>query len=217
MKVKICGITRLDDALAAVEAGADMLGFNFYPHSLRYISPLDCAHLHADLEGRRVTPLTVGVFVNATAAHVLAVMDDCGLDLAQLSGDEPVQDLLVLGERAFKALRPKHAADLRAALKVYPRRSTPPAWLVDAHRPGKFGGTGDLADWGLARSLARNAPILLAGGLHPGNVRAAVAQVSPWGVDVASGVESLPGCKDRQRMVDFIKSARSLNQEMRTC
>lgn len=213
MKVKICGITRLDDALAAIEAGADMLGFNFYLPSPRYIPPLACARLLSALEAHGLSTRAVGVFVNASPAQVLTIMDGCGLDLAQLSGDEPLQDLLVLGERAFKALRPPDAGALEAAVRAYPRRLSAPAWLVDACRPGRYGGTGNLADWSLARSLARRARILLAGGLHPGNVSAAVAQVHPWGVDVASGVETSPGCKNRQKMVDFIRSARSRIQE----
>jgi phosphoribosylanthranilate isomerase len=213
MKVKICGITNLEDALAAVEAGADLLGFNFYPPSPRYISPGSCAAILEGLERRRLQVVSVGVFVNASPAQVAAILSECGLAQAQLSGDEPPADLELLGERAFKSLRPENPETLAAWVSRYPRRSLAPAWLVDAYRPGQYGGTGQVADWSLARSLAEQAPVLLAGGLRPENVAEAIAQVQPWGVDVASGVEFTPGRKDRQKMAAFIAAARQVTQE----
>ena len=212
MIVKICGLTTLDDALAAVEAGADMLGFNFYPPSPRYLSPLACRQIIAGLENRQARLTTVGVFVNASAEQIQAILEGCGLDLAQLAGDEPACTLHSLGVRAFKALRPANAAALQQALTRYPARLQAPAWLVDAHRAGEYGGTGHTADWHLAAGLAAQAPILLAGGLTTENVAAAVAQVQPWGVDTASGVESSPGRKDARKMAAFIQAARQVLQ-----
>jgi len=209
MRVKICGLTSYEDAAAAVEAGADMLGFNFYPPSPRCIHPEDCrawvARLRAAFSQRVVM---VGVFVNASAAEVQAILDICGLDLAQLSGDESPETLQALGERAFKALRPASPQDLTASVSRYPLCSTLPTWLIDAFRPGEYGGTGQTADWSLARELARQFPVMLAGGLRPENVDQAIAQVRPWGVDVASGVEYAPGCKDHDKMAAFIQAAR---------
>ena len=208
MKVKICGLTNLGDSLAAVDAGADLLGFNFYPPSPRYIDPEDCARIVRELRARGLRVVAVGVFVNASAADILKIMDTCRLDLAQLCGDEPRAVLAAVGPRAFKALRPANATALRESLANYSPRPAPPAWLVDAHRAGQYGGTGQIAEWNLARGLARKAPILLAGGLNPTNVAQAVRQVQPWGVDVASGVETSPGIKDDAKMRAFVDAVR---------
>ncbi len=210
MIVKICGITTLEDALAALDAGAAMLGFNFYPPSPRYIEPAACARLVEALRRRSAAAVLVGVFVNTPPATVAAVLAQCGLDLAQLSGDEPAEDLAYLGERAFKAIRPADPTDATALADRYlgrgPRR-TAPLLLVDAAAgAGRFGGTGRPADWAAAAALARRGPILLAGGLRPDNVAAAIAAVRPWGVDVASGVEAEPGRKDRAKMHAFVRA-----------
>jgi phosphoribosylanthranilate isomerase len=209
MKVKICGLTRLEDALAALDAGADLLGFNFHPASPRYIETAACAQMVSELRKRGVKTVLVGVFVNRPAGEIAAVLDACHLDLAQLSGDEPPETLAALGRRAFKALRARDAQGLEESWRVYPMRTSPPACLVDAYRPGLYGGTGQLADWSLAGRLARRAPILLAGGLTPENVAEAIRQVRPWGVDVASGVEASPGRKDPARVLAFIRAARN--------
>lgn len=209
IRIKICGITTLDDALAAVEAGADMLGFNFYPPSPRYIEPLSCARLIARLRDRGAQVVTVGVFVNATPQAMAAILDDCGLDLAQLHGDEPIEVVQALAPRAFKAIRPGSLDEALAAAKHYGKRDIPPAFLVDASGgPGRFGGTGQRADWELARVLAADYPLLLAGGLCPENIAAAITYVRPWGVDVASGVECRPGRKDPVRLAAFVHHAR---------
>jgi phosphoribosylanthranilate isomerase len=207
MKVKICGITSIDDALAAVGAGADMLGFNFYEKSPRCISPELCKQVISAIPAGKV--FHVGVFVNMDASDILRVMETCGLDLAQLSGDESPQALHVLGERAFKALRPADDDSLQADLARYPARKGKPSWLVDAYRPNAYGGTGHTADWQLAANLAWQTPILLAGGLKPENVAQAIEQVQPWGVDVASGVEISPGVKDHAKMCAFVENAKS--------
>ncbi len=214
MKVKICGLTSLQDAQAALTAGADLLGFNFYPSSPRYLNPVSCAALVTTLRKQGCRAQLVGVFVNSTVAHIEEIMSACRLDLAQLSGDEPPDVLAALGPRAFKALRPASAADLAQSLMRFTLASPKgvphgPAWLVDAYRPGEFGGTGQAADWGLAAGLAARVPILLAGGLHPENVATAIRAVRPWGVDVASGIETAPGRKDVEKMQAFVRAARA--------
>lgn len=207
-KVKICGITRLDDALAAIEAGADMLGFNFYPPSPRYVERTTCIRMIYAIRSRGLAATMVGVFVNTPPGEVGRILDECGLDLAQLSGDEPPDDLALVGARAFKGIRPRDAGEALILAARYTVRSAPPAFLVDASAgAGQFGGTGQVGDWDAARVLAARCPILLAGGLRPDNIAAAVAAVQPWGVDVASGVESSPGRKDAEKMKAFVRAA----------
>jgi phosphoribosylanthranilate isomerase len=215
MIVKICGIKTLEIALASLEAGADILGFNFYPLSPRYLTPEKCAEIVASLK-LQVSRLTthdsrlkiVGVFVNESARRVKEIMETCGLDLAQLSGDESPEDLAALGGKAFKAVRPRSLVEADDLLRQF-GRALAPALLVDAHVKGAYGGTGAISDWALTRHLAEQAPILLAGGLNPENVAAAVEAVGPWGVDVASGVESAPGIKDPFKISAFIAAARA--------
>jgi len=206
-RVKICGFTNLPDAHAALDAGADMLGFNFYPQSKRYIEPARCAAIVKGLRDHGAPVTTVGVFVNASRDEVASIMTTCGLDLAQIHGDEPPEFVAAFGGQAFKGLRPESPDGARSDATRFARAEAP-ALLVDARRPGEYGGTGHTGDWDLARELAAQYPILLAGGLTPDNVTAAVAQVHPWGVDVASGVESSPGKKDAGKMAVFVKAAR---------
>lgn len=215
MKVKICGIRSYEDALSAIEAGADMLGFNFYPPSPRYLAPQDCRELVLRLKTQHavLNVTLVGVFVNEEPEVIRSIVQACGLDLIQLSGDEPPEVVEALGERAFKALRPSSVEELERSVRRYPRRAVAPAWLVDSSQPGAFGGTGRVGDWSIASRLARNAAILLAGGLRPENVGAAIEQVKPWGVDVASGVESAPGVKDPRKVRAFLQAVRSYTQE----
>lgn len=217
VKVKICGIRTLDEALAVIEAGADILGFNFYPNSPRYIKPGDCMRLVVRLETLMredmAKMILVGVFVNAVPAFIHAVFRDCHLDNIQLSGDEPPEVLVQLGERAFKVLRPTTEEELFQAVSRYPKRTMAPEWLIDTYRPGQYGGTGQPVDWNLARKLADQSPIILAGGLRPDNVQVALRQVRPWGVDVASGVESAPGVKDPIKVAEFVKAVRAFTEE----
>ncbi len=215
MKIKICGITNLEDALAAVEEGADMLGFNFHPQSPRYVKPESCAAIINLMAARGVHATTVGVFVNSPLEEVSALLARCGLDLAQLHGDEPPKQLAALGDRAFKALRPATLEALVEAEQAYPENGRAPGFLVDAYQPGKYGGTGHPADWSLAREAARHRPILLAGGLSPETVEAAIREVRPWGVDVASGCEAAPGRKDRQKIAAFVRAVREGNEASR--
>jgi phosphoribosylanthranilate isomerase len=217
LHVKICGLTNLDDALAAVAAGADLLGFNMYLNSPRWISPDVCANLISNLrhrlEGEDKHLSMVGVFVNHPIQQVIALMDRCGLDLAQLSGEEPAEHLLQLGDRAFKAMHTVPGQDIVQQSRQYPLRQHAPAFLVDAHLRGMYGGTGLRADWTQAMQLARRYPVLLAGGLTPANVAKAVRQVTPWGVDTASGVETSPGRKDWVKLEQFIRQARLADEE----
>lgn len=214
-KVKICGLTTLQDARASIESGADMLGFNFYTGSQRYIEPARCAAIVAELEADRVEALKVGVFVNSSVPEIKAIMAECSLDLAQLHGDESPTTVAAFKGTAFKAVRPKSVAEAQQDARRFghlgPRDG--PAVLIDAYRPGRYGGTGELADWGLAENLAGSAQILLAGGLTPQNIRAALTQVKPWGIDVASGVESGPGRKDLRKMQDFVQAIRNFERE----
>lgn len=201
-KIKICGIKTAKDALAAMDAGADLIGFNFYPKSPRCIDPGVCRDIMAVM--RKYGHITyVGVFVNASVAEIRATMDTCALSLAQLHGDETAEMFTSFDGRAFKAFR-----GVPLSLDGYVRNDAP-ALLIDASVKGEFGGTGVTADWKGAAELAKQYPILLAGGLTPENVAEAVQRVQPWGVDVASGVESAPGVKDSSKLKAFMKAVQS--------
>jgi phosphoribosylanthranilate isomerase len=200
-KIKICGIKTVNDALAAMEAGADMLGFNFYPKSPRFISVGQCRDIMSVMR-RYGHILYVGVFVNASPAEARAVMHTCALSLAQLHGDETPEMLNSLNGKAFKAFR-----GLPENLHGFVRKAAP-AFLMDASVKGVYGGTGITADWSSAAELAKQYPLLLAGGLAPENVAEAVRCVHPWGVDVASGVEAAPGKKDPSRMRAFVQAVK---------
>ncbi len=209
--VKICGITNLDDALCAIEAGADLLGFIFYPKSPRAVT-LDLARaIIADIRARAPQAQRaryVGVFVNEAPAHISQMMDVAGLDYAQLSGDESPADLAAIGCRAYKAIR---AWDDDSAAFIPARAADGflPDLLLDAHHPTRYGGTGQRADASVAMHLARRCRLLLAGGLTPDNVADAIRMIRPWGVDVASGVEAQPGKKDHAKVRAFIIAAKA--------
>jgi phosphoribosylanthranilate isomerase len=198
-KVKICGITRLDDALAAARLGADALGFNFWPRSKRYLPPAEARAIVRRLPSF-VTP--VGVFVDPTRDEVLRAVDQSGIAVAQLHGDEPPELCLSLPLPVLKAIRVAdvHALAALASYEVH-------GFLLDAPTAG-YGGSGLTFDWELAAQVARELPIVLAGGLGPDNVAEAVRVVRPWAVDVASGVERAPGVKDQDRMRLFIERAK---------
>jgi phosphoribosylanthranilate isomerase len=215
--VKICGITRLEDALSAAELGADYLGFNFYPGSKRYIEPEACRQIIAGLDRGGITIQKVGVFVNASLEAIETILDGCRLDLAQLSGNEPLKILEALGERGFKAVRPRSQDEAQAVSKMARVRKAPPALLVDAYQAGGYGGSGQTADWDAAARLAREYPVLLAGGLTPDNISEAIRRVRPWGVDVASGVEEAAGIKDRAKMRAFIQTVKDESVEEIEC
>jgi phosphoribosylanthranilate isomerase len=218
-RVKICGLTNLTDAKAAIAAGADLLGFNFYRLSPRFIAPNAAAAIIAALRvesGHNGSPLLiqyVGVFVNAPLEEVLAIQALCELDLLQMSGDETPGYMQASGARAFKAIRAPTPAAARADLSRFAPGSgvREPTFLLDASHAQLYGGTGKTADWALAREIAGQYPILLAGGLTSANVASAIGTVQPWGVDVASGVERAPGLKDNIKMRDFIQAAKGTN------
>lgn len=191
MLVKICGITRVEDALAAVEAGASAIGFVFWPGSPRAIDP-DRARAIRSMLPASVT--TVGVFVNQAASDVNRVAAAAELDAVQLHGDETVPYLTEIDRTVIKALA------------LTERAPDPSVWpdgvtiLLDAHDPVRRGGTGQSIDWQAAAAIARRRRTILAGGLSPDNVVAAIDQVQPFGIDVSSGVERSPGVKDHERL-----------------
>lgn len=196
--VKVCGITRPEDATRAIELGADALGFVFWPGSPRFIDPYRAREIMA-LVPPFVT--TVGVFVNQPADYVNGVAGLARLSAVQLHGDED----------------PAFAREMRRPVikAVNGRRSESDMWsdrvtlLVDAHDPVRRGGTGKTADWTAAAALARVRRVLLAGGITPENARAAVDAVQPFGLDVSSGVESAPGIKDHDRMAQLFEALQS--------
>ena len=203
MRIKICGITRVEDAVAAIAAGADALGFIFVESSPRHITPAAAAAII-----RSLPPFVakVGVFVNASAAVIRDTAAFCGLDTLQFHGDEsPAFCQAFAPLKTIKAFRPAS----RAALPEWQRYATD-AWLLDSAVPGQFGGTGQVADWDLARAAARlERPLILAGGLNPENVTEAIRQVQPYAVDVSSGVEARPGEKDPAKLRAFLAAARA--------
>ncbi|HJR79165.1 MAG TPA: phosphoribosylanthranilate isomerase [Anaerolineales bacterium] len=205
-KIKICGIKTVEHALAAMDAGADLIGFNFYPKSPRYIDIGQCRDIMAVM--RKYGHITyVGVFVNASAAEIRATLETAALTLAQLHGDETSELMKSLDGKAFKAFR-----GVPQSLDGFARNDAP-ALLVDASVKEAYGGTGVTADWKSAAELAKQVPLLLAGGLTPENVGEAVRQVKPWGVDVASGVESAPGVKDSTKMKAFVQAVKRLETD----
>jgi len=210
-RIKVCGITTLDDALVAAEAGADAVGLNFCRQSPRYVSPT-CAATIA-----RVLPVwvsTVGVFVNEPVASLTQIADELALDFVQLHGDEPAETTGQLAPReVIRALRLRgDSQSARDLLHTSCRMDSPPAaLLVDAFDAQRFGGTGQTVNWDLVRTVQAEAapiPIVLAGGLNADNVAQAIRHVQPAGVDVASGVERSPGCKDPALVRRFIEAAR---------
>jgi len=205
--VKICGIKTLKDALAAIDAGADYLGFNFYPKSVRFVDKRICSEITSALKKEYPNIKLVGVFVNSSVDEVKNILETCSLDLAQLHGDETPEVFSQLAPRAFKAFR-----GIPENITGYERKESP-AMLIDASVKNVYGGSGITADWHAAAELAKKYPLLLAGGLTPDNVADAVRQVKPWGVDVASGVESAPGEKDAVKMSAFVKAVREVENQ----
>lgn len=199
-RVKICGITRLEDALTAIEAGADALGFVFYPPSPRYIAPEKAAEIIAQLPPF-VT--TVALFVNEPEAEVRRIMALTQVDLLQFHGDENADYCQQFGRAWIKALRVRDADSLQQDLNQFHAAR---AILLDSYRPGVPGGTGETFNWELIPAQSAQA-IILAGGLTPENISTAVQQVKPYAVDVSGGVEASKGIKDPVKIHAFIRGA----------
>ena len=217
-KVKICGVRTPENALMVARAGADLIGLNFYPKSPRYIERGPAREIARALrdEFGEACPKLVGVFVNAAAEEVSAIVGNVGLDFAQLSGDESAETLLALQGIGFKAIRPIDEAGALAAAKrlsdSFPEDDGAPSLLLDAFNAKLYGGTGETASVSVALAVKAIVPrLMLAGGLNPQNVAERVRHINPWGVDVASGVEAgMPGIKDEGRVRDFISAVRSV-------
>ena len=209
MLVKICGITRVEDAEAAIAAGADAVGFVFWPGSPRCIDPF-----RARAIVRVLPPLigAVGVFVNQTPGYVSAVASVAHLTAVQLHGDETVADAEAIGRPVIKAL-PLAAASDRAQLDAWPERML---IMLDVHDPVRRGGTGRTIDWTEAARVAARRRVVLAGGLTPDNVADAVARVRPFGIDVSSGVERSAGIKDPGKIQALFDALDVLHAKERT-
>jgi phosphoribosylanthranilate isomerase len=204
MFVKICGITRLTDALHAVKAGATALGFVFWPHSPRYVTPERAAEIIGELPSAIVT---VGVFVNEPVTGIRDVVGKSRITMVQLHGDEPPAYADGLGWPIIRSVSVEDANDTRSA---WPAGTV---FLLDAIDPVRRGGSGGQVDWARAAAIARDQRIVLAGGLTPANVAQAIAAVRPYGVDVSSGVEQSPGVKDFDKVARFVANARSAFEE----
>lgn len=200
MVLKICGITRLADALHAVEQGATALGFVFWEKSPRYIAPERAGEIIAALP---MAVTTVGVFVNEEIDRVRAATTTAGVAVVQLHGDEAPAYGAALGSPIFRSMT---LVDADAAIEGWPRAT---ALLLDAADRERRGGTGVTVDWSRAAVLARRRRVILAGGLTPENVGDAIEAVNPYGVDVSSGVEETPGVKDLAKVTRFLENARA--------
>ena len=207
-RVKICGITNLDDALAASRSGARTLGFVFHPPSPRSISPEQARDI---IRGLPEGMVTIGVFVNRSPQEVGATARICGLSAVQLHGEEPDEWLGEIGVPAIKAFRVRIAADLDG-LGRFPSAS---AYLLDAWSSRAAGGTGEPWDWALGREIPQlDKPLVLAGGLSPDNVTVAIRRIRPAAVDVSSGVEASPGIKDHDKIDLFITRVQEAFDEL---
>ncbi|MDF1513613.1 MAG: phosphoribosylanthranilate isomerase [Anaerolineae bacterium] len=219
-KVKICGITSMTDASDAAHAGADYLGFIFYPGSPRYIAPADARDIvwHVRNHFNEGGVQFVGVFVDAPVEKMLSIRQELGLSLIQCHGHETPDMVNQLQSGAFKAIQSQDLTDSLMQVDLYAKNisheDTAPQLLLDAFHPSKKGGTGLLADMEIAQALSLRCRLLLAGGLNPGNVYEIIRRVKPWGVDVSSGVEMnhgekvLKGRKDPNKIRAFIQEVK---------
>jgi phosphoribosylanthranilate isomerase len=209
IRVKICGITNLADAKAATDAGANALGFNFYEKSLRRVVTADAAQIRAKLPKEIEA---VGVFVNAKPADINSLRAFVRFDAAQLHGDETPEIVARVASSlpVIKAFR----VDASFVLTTLNRYAEAFAFLLDGARAGQYGGTGQTTDWDLARCAATSHRIILSGGLKVENVAEAIRIVHPYGVDVASGLETKPGKKDHARLKEFIDEVRRAEQQL---
>jgi len=206
VKVKICGITNLEDALKAVEYGADALGFVFYKGSPRYIDPLKASEII-----RALPPFisAVGVFVNEDPLEILRISTLTGIDTIQLHGDERPESI-VYPKKIIKAIRVRELNDLAPLEGFLSASSKIHAFLLDTYTPEAYGGTGQIFNWDIASEAKRYGRIILAGGLNPDNIERAIRWVHPYGVDVSGGVEKEKGIKDHKKLKAFIEIAKSI-------
>jgi len=212
VKVKICGITNFEDAVAAIEAGADMLGFNFYRPSSRYIEPDRAREIVARLrnDGQNSSTTMVGVFVDESIDAVVRIVNEASLDAVQLHGDESLEfcaelKSLVPDKAIIKALRVNGSFDPRSASSYSVQ-----AIMLDAFHEQLRGGTGRAIDWDIAKKVRDLVPQLwLSGGLSPENVAEAISRVKPFAVDACSSLESAPGRKDASRVKEFVRAVRN--------
>lgn len=207
VRSKICGITRLEDGLAAVAAGADAIGLVFYARSPRAVS---IEQARAIVTGLPPFVTTVGLFVDMPQRDIEAVLAAVPLDLLQFHGDESAVECEALGRPYIKALRVRAQDDVAALVDAYPGAR---AVLLDTFVDGVPGGTGQAFDWALVPATLSK-PVILAGGLTPGNVAAAIAQVRPYAVDVSGGVEASKGIKDVTKVKDFVRAVRAVGESM---
>ncbi|HZI14236.1 MAG TPA: phosphoribosylanthranilate isomerase [Myxococcus sp.] len=208
-RVKICGVTRVEDARMAWASGADALGLNFYPRSPRYVTAETAAVL---ARTRPALGTVVGVFVNESPDVIRARVRECGLTAVQLHGDEPPEACAGYGVPVIKALRVRGPEDVERA-RAYVGVGDVATLLLDGAAPG-YGGGGVGFDWALVARLSdAGVPVLVAGGLNPGNVQEAVRATKPYGVDVASGVEVSPGIKDADAVRAFVRAVRAVHWE----
>lgn len=209
-RVKICGLREIEHARAAVEAGADLLGFIFYPPVRRYVDPLAVREIVRALQAGSAE--LVGVFVNEDAARIREVADLVGLDLIQLSGDEDVAMNASLGRPVIRTVHVDQSTTLeQIGLRTIGARLI----HLDARQAGQYGGTGTRIDLRVAREATALGPVLLAGGLDAANVGEAIDQAAPWGVDVSTGVE-VDGRKTAERIQAFVAAARAAGRKMVT-
>ena len=201
VKVKVCGMTSLKDALVAVEEGADAVGFIFYKKSPRSVTMKTVREIVLELP-----PFvdTVGVFVDETAEQINKIADYCNLDIIQLHGDESPTFCKRIRRKVIKAFRIK---DMQSVKKISSFQVS--GFLLDTFSENLHGGTGKVFDWNLVLPAKKFGPVIMAGGLTPNNVQQAVRQVRPYGVDVCSGVESEPGIKDHKKVRAFLKNAKA--------
>jgi phosphoribosylanthranilate isomerase len=207
--IKICGITRMEDGLAALEAGADWLGFIRWPGSKRFQDAETCAKLIQSLRARAPRPFeAVGVYVDMPAPALCAEARSIGLDRVQLHGPYTMEDLALVDLPAIKSIAVSDAASLAEA-----ERFPGVDLLTDAHDPALHGGTGRGYDYGLLRGLTARRRVIVAGGLDAANVGEVVRLLRPWGVDVSSRIESAPGIKDHDKIRAFIRAVRAAGSE----
>lgn len=208
VRVKVCGITNLDDAIMAVEYGADALGFVFYKGSKRYISPKEAQRIISKLPP---FVITVGVFVNQELGEIRSTREQAEFDIVQLHGDEPPAFCKNFGGRAIKAIRVK---DNEAPREV--ESYSAEAILFDKHSNESYGGTGVSFNWEILRNFHTSKKVILSGGLSPENVAQAISIVNPYAVDVSSGVEGRPGKKSPEKLKRFIEAVRNGNETRAT-